>query len=207
MSRNNITHIFGCALIAHIIALPLLFSVLVVTHRAEIVSRETKAPQITERAAEHPAAETLAAEIAPLPYTDADAEALARMAWGECRGVADMDAGGKIISAECQKAAAMWCALNRYDAGYAGSIVDVIAAPRQFHGYDPAHPVDEELLALAHDVLDRWAAERSGAADVGRVLPAEYLYFVGDGKHNYFAAEYRAGIYYTWELPDVYAAS
>lgn len=206
MNKNNLSHLFGCAQIAHVIVIATLFCVLVVTVRVNFVSRETVLQHHTEQAAELPEEETGAEEIAPLPYTDADAEALARMAWGESGGVGDLDAGGKIVSADYQKAAAMWCALNRFDAGYAGSIVDVIAAPRQFHGYDPAHPLDEGLLALAYDVLDRWAAEQSGAADVGRVLPAEYLYFVGDGKHNYFTAVYRSGVYYTWELPDVYAA-
>lgn len=207
MSKNNISYLFGCALLGHAIALALLFCLLVVTERAENVSRETMVSQNAEQAAELPEEETQAAEIVPLPYSHADAEALARMAWGESGGVGDLMTDGKIVSADYQKAATMWCGLNRYDAGYAGSIFDVIAANKQFHGYDPAHQIDEELLALAYDVLDRWAAERSGAADVGRVLPAEYLYFVGDGKHNYFTAEYGSGIYYAWTLPDVYAAS
>lgn len=138
-------------------------------------------------------------------YTAADAEALARMAWGECRGVGEIDAGGGIVSADYQKAAAMWCAINRYDAGFEDSIVDVVSAPNQFVGYSAEHPIDDELLALAYDVLDRWECERTGGGDVGRVLPADYLFFIGDGRHNYFAKEWRSADYYTWELPDVYA--
>lgn len=138
-------------------------------------------------------------------YTEADAIALAQMAWGEAGGVGSLQADGLAISAECQQAATMWCALNRYDAGYYDSIVDVIAAPHQFHGYDPDSDVDEEMLALAFDVLDRWEREKLQGGDVGRVLPADYLFFVGDGKHNHFTAEYGSGVYYAWELPDVYA--
>ena len=145
-----------------------------------------------------------AAASSPALYTDADAVALAQMAWGECRGVDALSAEGVTVSGTYQKAAAMWCVLNRYDAGAGESIVDVVAAPRQFHGYDPEHPISEELLALAYDVLDRWQAEKAGAADVGRTLPAEYLFFVGDGSNNYFSAEYGSGVYYAWELPDVY---
>lgn len=180
----------------------------VVTERAENVSHETIAPhkETVQQMAEPPAeSDALAGEASsPRLYTDADAVALAQMAWGECRGVEEISTSGGIVSGTYQKAAAMWCALNRYDTGAGESIADVVAAPRQFHGYDPEHPISEELLALAYDVLDRWEAEKAGAADVGRTLPAEYLFFVGDGENNYFSVEYRSGDYYTWELPDVY---
>lgn len=202
--------LMGAALVLIVIVLTLALSV---TERAENVSRETYASQTqTEQAAaeEQPQTARLieypAEEYANRLYTDADAQALAQMAWGESRGVASLSAGGGTVSPECQQAAAMWCVLNRYDAGFAGdSIAEIVSAPRQFHGYAAEHPVDEGLLALAYDVLDRWQAEKLGAADVGRVLPAEYLFFVGDGNNNHFTAEYGSGVYYTWELQDVYA--
>lgn len=138
-------------------------------------------------------------------YTDADAKALAQMAWGECRGVNSLTANGVTVTGTYQKAAVMWCALNRYDAGYADSIIDVITAPYQFYGYSANNPVDNELLELAYDVLDRWEREHLQGGDVGRVLPAEYLFFVGDGQYNYFRDEFKNGARYTWELPDIYA--
>jgi len=141
----------------------------------------------------------------PELYTEADAQALAKMAWGECRGVKTLTINGKAISSKCQQAAAMWCALNRYDAGGYESIAAVVAAPSQFVGYDPEHPLDDELLALTFDVLERWQKERHFGGDVGRVLPADYLFFTGDGEYNYFTQEWRSLDYYTWELPDVYA--
>lgn len=159
------------------------------------------AADVSEPVIEDDAAE---AERTPLLYTDADAEALARMAWGESRGVEPLTVNGCTVSRKCQQAAAMWCALNRYDAGFEDSIAAVVAAPRQFHGYAADHPLDDELLALAHDVLERWERERLHGGEVGRVLPAEYLFFVGDGENNHFAAEWRSGIYYAWTLPDVY---
>ena len=141
-------------------------------------------------------------------YTDADAVALAQMAWGECRGVPELiTAEGKKISSECQQAATMWVALNRFDAGYENSIAEVVAAPHQFAGYSAAHPIDEGLLSLARDVLERWNDEKNGGTEIGRVIPAEYLWFVGDGKYNHFSNRYRSGVYFTWELPDVYAAA
>ena len=163
---------------------------------------EKTAQTLSVDAAEETAAP--AADIEPL-YTDADAQALAQMAWGECRGVGALAADDKTISGTYQKAATMWCVLNRYDAGFEDSIVEVAAAPYQFHGYSAGNPVDEELLELAYDVLERWQAEKNGGANAGRILPAEYLFFVGDGEHNYFSADYHSGIYYAWELPDVYA--
>lgn len=146
-------------------------------------------------------------ERVPL-YAEADAKALAQMAWGECRGVGDLvTADGRTVTGTCQKAAAMWVALNRYDAGYEDSIVDVVAAPMQFVGYDPEHPIDEDLLTLAYDVLDRWDAEKRGEEEVGRVIPADFFWFVGDGKHNHFSNQYRSGEHYTWELFDIYSVT
>ena len=182
---------------------------LFVTDRAESVSHETNTPQIqiVQQAADDLAGgNTEAAGYAARMYTDADAVALAQMAYGECRGVACLVDGNKTISPAYQQACAMWVALNRYDAGFKGdSIAEIIAAPRQFHGYDPEHPISDELLALAYDVLERWQEEKNGAADVGRVLPAEYLFFVGNGDHNNFTVEYGTGMYYAWTLPDPYA--
>lgn len=137
-------------------------------------------------------------------YTEEDAVALAKMAWGEARGVYKLRINGKTISRTCQKAATMWCALNRYDAGFEDSIAEVIAAPMQFVGYAAGNPIEPDLLALAYDVLERWERERLHGGDVGRVLPAEYMWFTGDGRHNWFASEWRSAERYTWELPDPY---
>lgn len=61
----------------------------------------------------------------------------------------------------------------------------------QFYGYDPSNPVDPDILALVEDVLARWMAEKECVGSVGRVLPKEYLYFTGDGAHNYFTTEWQ----------------
>lgn len=163
---------------------------------------EPQAVEVVTQAAHKPI--IMEERDAPL-YTDADAKALAQMAWGECRGVGDLvTADGRTVTGTCQKAAAMWVALNRYDAGFEDSIAEVVAAPHQFAGYDPEHPLDDGLLSLAYDVLERWNAERRGDAEVGRVIPPDYFWFVGDGAHNHFSNQYRSGMYYTWELFDIY---
>lgn len=138
----------------------------------------------------------------PKLYSDEDAVALAKTLWGEARGVKN----NGIVSGDCQKAAVMWCVLNRYDAGYEDSIVEVCAAKGQFVGYNASHPVDEELLELAYDVLDRWNAEQHGETDVGRVLPSDYHWFSGDGKYNHFRNEFRTSVRWDWSLADPYGA-
>ena len=139
-------------------------------------------------------------------YTDSDAIALAKMTWGEAGAVKDQVlSDGRVISSTAQKAAVMWTALNQYDAGIADSLIGVITKPNNFYGYDPDHPVQDDLLALAYDVLDRWDREKLGETDVGRVLPADYIYFSGDGKYNYFRNEFKTNVYYNWRLEDIYA--
>ena len=83
---------------------------------------------------------------------------LAKMVWGEARGVAS----------DTEKAACVWCVLNRVDQGY-GSITTVVTAPYQFIGYDADNPIDDEIKALCEDVLTRWYAEKDGETNTGRV--------------------------------------
>lgn len=138
----------------------------------------------------------------PKLYTDEDAVAMAKAYWGEARGVKH----NGIVSGKCQIAAVGWCILNRYDAGYEDSIFEVITAEDQFHGYSKSYPVEDELLELAYDVLDRWNAEKHGETDVGRVLPAEYLWFGGDGSENRFRDAWKGGNKWDWSLGDPYAS-
>ena len=132
-------------------------------------------------------------ETEPAARQATDAEiALAKMVWGEARG----------CSVE-ERAAVVWCVLNRVDAGY-GTIISVVAEPGHFVGYDVSHPVDPDILALVQDVLDRWWLETTNSGEVGRVLPADYLWFHGDGKHNHFRNAYVGGEVWDWSLPSPY---
>ena len=124
--------------------------------------------------------------------------ALAKMVWGEARGCSTTE-----------QAAVIWCVLNRFDSDdpfYANcrTIYDIVVQEGQFHGYDPSYPVEADILALVEDVLARWEAERYCIGDVGRVLPAEYLYFSGDGEHNYFRDQYDGGNTWRWTLDSPY---
>ena len=135
----------------------------------------------------------------PRLYSDEDAIALAKLAWGEARGVPDLKVNGRVISTRTQQAAVMWTVLNRFDAGYEESILEVITAKGQFHGYSKEHPVEEELLELAYGVLDRWNAERHGDV-VMRELPSGYLWFRGDGVWNHFRDAYKNGNEWDWSV-------
>lgn len=127
------------------------------------------------------------------PWTEEEATVLAKMLWGEARGV----------PSDTEKAACIWCVLNRVDQGM-GSIIEVVTAPYQFVGYQEEHPVDPGLKALCEDVLERWHREKDGETNVGRVLPSDYLFFTGDGKHNYFRNAYKNGDTWTWGYESPY---
>ena len=129
----------------------------------------------------------------PVIYHEPDPqEILAKLVWGEARGCSTTE-----------QAAVVWCVLNRVDDGQ-GDIAEVATASCQFYGYDPGNPVDTEILALVQDVLIRWSMEQSCVGNVGRVLPKEYLYFTGDGAHNYFTTDWQGGQTWDWSLASPY---
>lgn len=127
------------------------------------------------------------------PWTEKDVEILAKMLWGECRGVDSIT----------EQAACVWCVLNRVDSGL-GDIETVVTAYMQFVGYDENHPILPELKELSEDVLERWLAEKAGQTDVGRVLPKDYLWFTGDGYNNYFRNTYDGGRIWDWQYSTPY---
>lgn len=125
-----------------------------------------------------------------------EAEYIAKTLYGEARGCSTTE-----------QAAVVWCVLNRVDDGsglWPDDIIGVVTQEYQFAGYSPEHPVLPELYDLALDVLERWQREKAGEDDVGRVLPADYCYFHGDGKHNYFRQEYEGGPAWDWGLETPY---
>lgn len=129
-------------------------------------------------------------------YTSTDAVMMARVMFLEARG----------IKSKTEIACIGWTILNRVDAGY-GSIQKVITAPNQFAYRASASTTSDygyDLVALATDVLDRWSKEKAGQAAVGRVLPKGYLWYAGDGKHNYFRNQYKGGTRWTYSLPSPY---
>lgn len=127
------------------------------------------------------------------PWTVEEIEALAKMLYGECRGVPSKQ----------EQAACVWVVLNRCDA-YEKGIIEVVSAPYQFVGYDENHPVWDNLYELSEDVVSRWYSEKNGETNVGRVIPPDYLYFHGDGAHNHFRNEFKGGTTWDWSYPNPY---
>lgn len=95
---------------------------------------------------------------------------LAKTVWGEGRGVSDWE-----------KELIIWCVLNRVDdPDFPDTIASVVSAPGQFDGYLSNYPVESEIYDLCLRVCSRWLAGEE------RALPIEYVFFFGDGSHNYF---------------------
>lgn len=119
-------------------------------------------------------------------FTEEDVKDLAKLLLRECGGV----------ESKTEQACVAWCVLNRVDK-YESSIHDVVRKPNQF-AFSESTEVRDDLYELANDVLERWNAERNGVVDSGRVLPREYIYFHGDGIHNYFRNAFN-GNYDIWD--------
>ena len=121
-------------------------------------------------------------------------ELVARAIWGEAEGV----------QSKAEQAAVAWCIFNRVDAT-GQTIEEVVTAPNQFHGlYRVEGDVPEYFIQLAEDVMLRWRMEQVGHEDVGRVLPKDYLYFIGDGSRNHFSKEWKGSDYWDWTLESPY---
>lgn len=125
------------------------------------------------------------------PITDEEIVMLAKLIWGEARGVQSVT----------QKAAVVWCVLNRVDAyEFPDTIAEVILQKKQFVGYAEDFPATEVNIKIATDVINRWNAEKASAVDVGRVLPSDYKWFTGDGKYNYFTNDWPSGETWDWSI-------
>lgn len=131
----------------------------------------------------------------PVPKlaTAHDIDLIARTIWGEAEGV----------RSRAEQAAVGWCILNRVDSS-GDSIESVVLAPHQFYCRTWDDTVPSYFTELAEDVVHRWEREHAGYTDVGRTLPAGYLFFVGDGERNHFTIEWQGTNYWDWSLPDPY---
>ena len=109
-----------------------------------------------------PAAATLTPTPAPYIPDETEVEMLARLIWGEARG----------IPSDMHKAAVVWCVLNRVDAeGWPDTVAEVVTQPHQFAGYSPDYPATEEFKAIAADVLIRWERKNGKAARLAASFP------------------------------------
>lgn len=136
-------------------------------------------------------------DIFQAEFTEDEITMAAQALWGEAHGV----------ESRMEQAAVVWCFLNRVDR-WGESLGDIVTSPHQF-AYSAAYiTVDDQgrdLKDVVYDVVERWEREKNGKSDVGRVLPSQYLYFGGDGEHNYFRTDYnRFDDVWEWTLPSPY---
>ena len=129
-------------------------------------------------------------------YSNEDVLYLAKVAYCEARG----------IKSKMEIACIMWTVLNRVDT-YGSSIRSVVTAPNQFAFYSSAPTISDygyDLKELARDVLNRWNQEKNGYLDIGRVLPSDYLWYSGDGRHNYFRNKFKTRNHWNYSLQSPY---
>lgn len=108
---------------------------------------------------------------------EADVIALAQCLEGECGGCSVI-----------QQQAVCCVVFNRVDSpDFPGTLLGVITAPKQFHGYSPNNPVRDDLYELAYQEIVRWYNGDAG------VIGPEYLFFWGDGRRNHFTTAYHGG--------------
>lgn len=117
------------------------------------------------------------APVTPWEPDPAEATALAKTLWGECRGCSEL-----------QQRAVAWCIFNRVDSEqFPDTVIEVITQPSQFFGYRESFPVTDELYDLACDCLTDWHNGEN------RVLEPEFLYFTGNGRINVFRTGWNSG--------------
>jgi hypothetical protein len=124
-----------------------------------------------------------------LTVTNYEVEIIAKTVYGEARGLSTFE-----------QSMVVWCILNRVDNGTWGKTITSVASNKtQFHGYSKNHPVTSEIKSLVEDVIYRWQIEKLCVGDVGRTLPAKYLYFHAEGGHNIFTTSWTSnGERYDW---------
>ena len=117
------------------------------------------------------------------PFTHDDVEIISRMVYGEARGLPDDE-----------QALCVWVVLQRlmHD-DFPDTIADVVTQPGQFCGYNPEHPVTDEIYTLVLDELMKWAEDGEPPTHSIYCPETPYYYFaerIGeDGKrHNYYRA-------------------
>lgn len=157
---------------------------------------------VTEIVRETPKTEILEVEVIRyatekenIEHREKEIEDLCKTVWGEARG-----------GTKTEQAAVVWCILNRVeDERFPNDIISVLTQDNQFTGYNESYPVDSSIYVLVNDVLNRWYIEDEAFGSVGRVLPKEYCWFMGNGTENIFRDAY-SGDYniWNWDLESPY---
>jgi spore germination cell wall hydrolase CwlJ-like protein len=123
--------------------------------------------------------------VPPRKWTYDDVDVISRMVWGEARGV----------SRDEQKLV-VWTVINRIENGrYGTSLIGIVTAPSQFHGYSPKFPVAEEIKEMVIEVLEAWDRGEQALIYPPFATTPDYLYFnarrYNGRNHNFFRERWR----------------
>ena len=120
-------------------------------------------------------------EVPPRQWTYDDVTVISRMVWGEARGVSRNEQ--KLV---------VWTVINRLENGrYGSSLIGVVRARGQFHGYSSRFPVTEAIREMVIEVLEAWDRGEPAKVYPPFARTPYYLYFHGDGRHNWFRERHR----------------
>lgn len=104
-----------------------------------------------------------------------------------------------------ERAAVIWHTFNRVDSPKEANSVDKDITPGHYSGYKKSNPIEDWAVWVTRDVAWRYACEKEGYADIGRVLPKEYCYMALHKGHNRFRDNYKGKKkYWDWSLPSPY---
>lgn len=139
------------------------------------------------------AAPTTTIIIVSADIKETDVIILAKILYSEC----------DVVKSETERACVIWTILNRVDKNHT-SIEYEVTKPHQF-AWNSKAPVQENHINLARDVLQRWYTEKETGKSCGRVLPKDYCFFYGDGRHNHFYKDWgKKNITWDYSLPSPY---
>lgn len=104
-----------------------------------------------------------------------------------------------------ERAAVIWHTFNRVDSPKEANSVDKDVTTSHYSGYKKSNPVKDWAVWVVRDVAWRYACEKQGYEEVGRVLPKEYCYMAMYKGHNRFRDNYKGKKkYWDWSLPSPY---
>ncbi len=104
---------------------------------------------------------------------------LAQTVWGEARG----------CSPDEQRLV-VWTIFQRVDKEFGDSVGEVITQPNQFAGYSESYPVDPDIYELCREEAGKWESGQAAPILAPYANSRPYLFFDGDGTHNWFREEY-----------------
>lgn len=116
-------------------------------------------------------------------YTNADVDMLARLVLREAGGCS-----------KDEQRLVVWTVFQRvdsidYDFRDMNTIEDVVTAPYQF-AYDESAPIKDEIRRVCAEELEKWANNGTPPIVEPYAPTLPYLFFEGDGYHNWFRAEW-----------------